>query len=513
MYRRVNGQLKVIFLLLIGVLLSTLSTAAYSTNLKHILEKIHQHYQHTLPITAFTLSHHYLNKPYRSLNYWDHEMPNRMMSYRLVEIDMEKKHFYDNDVHYTVGGRLLDRVQFQNDHQSLFYEKNGSTLGKVAIKQSMQRFDVAMGYFVMNLDFIAVRPLLAESDPLNNIALKPASMLPAHIMPINAFPTHIKSQNDRSTVEQINLENRVNLVQQSDKGRIEYQFQLEPLRLLSVNHEGLGGLFVYQNYQTTRGITYARTIHQYYDGATEPNYIVFNDQFHALENVDANYLKLPNKYTVRTGQTDNQLRLEQLAEDLFLVADSASRHNILLRVNGDKITVFGGTAYDSLAERVLKMVERNFPAKTIYAVYVSHPHVGEINGLGIYADNSVKILADEYTISGIKTYPRFSHRIDSFDFLPLQHLQADHGAQYLVLENLHSKRQSFVYFEKAGIIFQSDFIHLATDGTIPNVIPSYTRTFIDFLRKSEIKFDRIVSPHRNNNISKKEVDRLYDALM
>ena len=109
------------------------------------ITRVNEHYKNTLDINIFALSHHYLNKPSRGSNYWDAEMPNRLMSYRRVEIDLAKKHFYDNDVHYFAGGRLIDRVQFQNDTQSYFYERNGSTLGKRAIKQSMNRFDGAMG--------------------------------------------------------------------------------------------------------------------------------------------------------------------------------------------------------------------------------------------------------------------------------------------------------------------------------------------------------------------------------
>ena len=60
------------------------------------IDKLKTHYQETLPITAFSLNHHYLNKQYRDLDYWDYQRPNRIMAQRAMEIDLVKKHFYDN---------------------------------------------------------------------------------------------------------------------------------------------------------------------------------------------------------------------------------------------------------------------------------------------------------------------------------------------------------------------------------------------------------------------------------
>ena len=77
--------------------------------------KLKTHYQKTLAIKTYSLNYHFLNKQYRSHDYWDYQAPDRVMSVRMVEVDMVKKHFYDNDILYSSSGRLNNFVQFQNE--------------------------------------------------------------------------------------------------------------------------------------------------------------------------------------------------------------------------------------------------------------------------------------------------------------------------------------------------------------------------------------------------------------
>jgi len=449
------------------------------------MAKLEAHYRATTDINTFALSHHYLNKPARTSDYWDQSMPNRFMSYRRVEIDLNKKHFYDNDVHYFPGGKLIDRVQFQNDSQSYLYERNGSTLGKQILKQSMSRFDSAMGYFVMNLDFIAIRPLLDEKEVEAKISYQK------------------KAEQGLLTVVHL----RANDI------KVKYNFTEQPFQLHSIEHPGLGGKFVYKDYQTTRGVTYARYVEQSYGEVSEPSYIVYNDQLDLIDEVDPNKLKLPLGYTEEVERGDGILKAEEISEGLYVVTDSSGSRNSLIHVNGDEVRLYGGTGYDRLATKTLALVADRFPNKTIHSVYVTHPHGGEINGLIPYVESGVDILADDYTIAIIKEYERYKAKIGKFRFQKIEHRAQAIDVQFYVLENLHSKRQSFVYFKHAGVIFQSDFIHVPKDGTISNIIPSYTRTFIDYVRQEGLNYHRIVGAYRNSNISPAVVDKLYKAIM
>lgn len=435
--------------------------------------RVKEHYQKTLPINAFSMKYHFLNRRYQDHNYWDYKTPNLYMSQRVVEVDMEKKHFYDNDVVYFAGGRLYDRAQFQNDKESFFYERSATFLGKAILRQDLDSFDRFMSHIVMNIDFLAVRPLLEEVKIKKNVTLKKSKHSNT------ATLTHTTSDGDT----------------------VAYKFRNDPLQLVSINHSSLNGIFVYKDYQTSRDITYARKVYQYYDGETKPTYIKFNDHFDIIDEVDPARLQVPQGYGPELQEGDGILVSKEIAKNLYLVTDSSAVHNSLLKVNGDEISIFGATGTSEIAEKTIELIREQFPEKKISSVYVSHPHGHQIAGLKVFADQGVEIMADEYSIAGIKAYPNFTKDISKFKFRVIEHEQVIDGGQFYVLENMHSKRQSFVYFRESGIIFQSHFLHVPLDNTIAKVIPNYTRTFIDFIRSKNLKINRVVGNYVNNNIS------------
>jgi hypothetical protein len=456
---------------------------------EEFVDKLKTHYQKTLPIETFSLSYRFLNKQYRDNDYWDFQTPNRVMSQRSLEVDLVKKHFFDNDVLYSPGGQLKDITQFQNDTQSYYYETNGSFLGKRYFNEGMGNFDLKSRYIVMNVDFLAVRSLLVEANVEDNITLHQDNKASTTIL------THSVSDGDNG------------------KSVTEYKFRNEPLQLMSVNKKSEQAIYVYDDYQTTRGLTFARSMHSYYDGAAEPAYIKYIEQFEIIDEVDPAKLQLPQGYGPEVPKSDGVLVSKEIAKDLYLVNDSGAWRNSLFKVNGDNIMLFGGSGYPALAEKTIKLISEQFPKKTITSVYVTHPHGYAIDGLNVYAEKGIDILADEYTIAAIKAYPRFADDIDKFKFSTIDHEQIIDGAHFYVLENMHSKRQSFVHFKDGGIIYQADFLRIAFDNTIAKVIPNYTRTFIDFVRSKQLKIKRIVGNYQNNNISVEVMNKTYDAMM
>tara|TARA_R110000737_G_scaffold352819_1_gene400512 strand:+ start:434 stop:1837 length:1404 start_codon:yes stop_codon:yes gene_type:complete len=456
---------------------------------EEFVDKLKTHYQKTLPIKVFSLSYHYLNKQSWGHNYWDYRTPNRIMAQRTVEVDLVKKHFFDNDILYSPGGQLNDMTQFQNDTQSYYYEKNGSFLGKRFRNEGMDNFDRQKRYIVMNVDFLAVRPLLKESSIEGNITL------------------HQDRKSGTTTLSHNDSDGNDN------ESVIEYEFRNNPLQLISINKKSEDAIYVYDDYQTTRGLTFARSMHSYYGGATEPSYIKFIEQFQIIDEVDPAKLQIPPGHGPEIPKSDGVLVSKEIAKSLYLVTDSSAGRNSLFKVDGNEIMVFGASGYTELAEKTIKLISEQFPKKKITSVYVTHPHGSDIAGLKIYVNEGIEILADEYTISAIKAYPSFTNDIARFKFRPIENEQIINDANFYVLENMHSKRQSFVYFKDIGIIFQADFLHIAFDNTIAKVIPNYTRTFIDFVRKKQLKFDRIVGNYQNNNISVEVMNKTYDALM
>ena len=100
---------------------------------------------------------------------------------------------------------------------------------------------------------------------------------------------------------------------------------------------------------------------------------------------------------------------------------------------------------------------------------------------------------------------------DPVDQTVLANEQVIDGVRFYVLENTRSKRQSFAFFEQDGIIFQTDFLEVAFDNTIAKILPSYSKRFIEFVRSEQLKVNRIVGFHRNNNILPEVVNQSYQA--
>jgi hypothetical protein len=467
------------------VCLTLVAANASAGEAEDFVDKLKTHYKKTKSIKTFSLNYHFLNKQYRSLDYWDYQAPNRVMSVRMVEVDLVKKHFYDNDILYSPGGQILDRVQFQSDSESYYYERNGNFLGKRFLNRGMDNFDQFMTYMAINIDFLAVRPVFEEANIEKKITLH---------------------QDKKSG--KITLTHKI-----SDDNVIDYEFSDKPLQLLSINNKSRQAIYVYDDYQTTRGITFARSGKKYYNGAKEPAYISFNDKFDIIEQVDASRLQLPQGYGPEIPGSDGVLVSKEIAKNLYLVTDSSAWQNSLFKVNGDEIMVFGANGYPELATKTIKLISDQFPNKRISAVHVTHPHESDIPGLKVYAEPGIEILADEYSIAAIKAFPDFANDIYRFKFRTIEDEQLIDGASFYVLESMHAKRQSFVYFKDSGIIFQADFLNIAFDNTIPKVIPNYTRTFIDFVRSKQLKLNRIVGNYQNNNISVEVMNKTYDAMM
>lgn len=464
--------------------LALVTANASAGEAESFVNKLKSHYQPTRSITKFSLNYHFLNKQYRSLDYWDHQSPDRVMSLRMVEVDLEKKHFYDNDILYAPGGRMLDRVQFQNDHHSYYYEKNGNFLGKGYLNRGMGNFDRFMSFMALNIDFLAVRPLLAEKD-IDLITLRNQANADSFIL------THSISDDDE----------------------VDYEFKREPLRLVSIEKKSRQARYVYSDYQTTRGLTFARSVNKFYNGDTVPAYISFNDRFDIISQVDSSKLQLPQGYGPEIQRGDGVLVMKEIGKNLYLITDSGHSRNSLLKVNGDELALFGASGYSSLSEKTLKLITETFPNKKIASIHVTHPHKSEIAGLAVFAKLGVEIRADKYTIAGIKALPEFAAGIDKFKFRVIENGQEIEGVRFYVLSNIHTKEQSFAYFKDSGIIFQADFLSLAADNTIPKFIPSYTRAFIDFIRQEQLKYQRIVGHYKNNNISIDVVNKVYNSMM
>jgi hypothetical protein len=63
----------------------------------------------------------------------------------------------------------------------------------------------------------------------------------------------------------------------------------------------------YDDYQTSRGINYARSVNAYFKGTIEATYITFNDHFEIIEKVDPAKLQVPEGYDSKIPKWDGML--------------------------------------------------------------------------------------------------------------------------------------------------------------------------------------------------------------
>lgn len=463
-------------------LFTVVSPIAIGGETEDFIEKLKLHYQQSSSITAFSLSYRYLGQSdaYQS---WDYKAPSRYQAFKVTDIDLRKKHYVQNVVHNFTGGLQVDEVHFQNDIESLRYEKNGSILGKRVRNQTMNSFERYKNLTLMNVDFFAIRPLLEEKNIEKNIKI-------------------LQSKGSK----QMTLIHKT-----SDDKVMEYVFSNSPLHLLSINNQSRQRIYVYGDYKTSNGLTFAHSLIKYYNGDTVPSFITQTDSFTIIDEVEPTKLQLPNGYGPIIPSYKNELFSTEIAANLYLVANDSANRNTLFKINGNEIMVFGAPVSSSRSEQTIELISKQFPQKNITSVYVTHPYSDHIAGLAAFVKLGAVIRTDAYSIEAIKAYPRFKKDIAAFKFQTIENDDLIDGVRFYVLENSRAKRQSFTYFEDNGIIYQSDFLDVPFDNTIAKILPSYSKTFIDFVRSKQLKVKRIVGHHHNNNISLDVMNKLYDS--
>lgn len=449
---------------------------------KSFFSLLKSHYQSTSSIKAFSLTHSYLGRsdPYQS---WDFQSPTRYKAFKITDIDTTKQHYYQNVVHHYTGGLYFDEVHFQNNEESLRYERNGISLGISAIEQNMNSFNRYKNLTLMNLDFFAVRPLLDESDIIGKI----------------------EKQQDE-TAGTVTLIHRP-----SEQKTMEYVFNVDPLYLVSINDQRRKRIYLYSDYRHSNGYYFAHSLVKKYNGDTIPSFITRIEKFEEIEQIEPEKLMLPSRYYKAAPDKKSALTTTLISKKLYLLTDSSSIRNVLFKINNNNITVFGVSRNSKSSKIVMDTIKHRFPNKEITAVFVTHPYNDHIAGLLPYIELGAKIYADAYTINAIKAFPRFSKVTQKFNFETITNGQVIDDVRFYVLENARSKRQSFAYFEQDGIIFQTDFLEVAFDNTIATILPSYSKRFIEFVRSEQLKVNRIVGFHRNNDITLEVMNKSYQT--
>jgi glyoxylase-like metal-dependent hydrolase (beta-lactamase superfamily II) len=227
----------------------------------------------------------------------------------------------------------------------------------------------------------------------------------------------------------------------------------------------------------------------------------------AGEEFPANSLISPTGYTSVPDEAEAPLKAVEIYKGLFLVERVAGDRNVLFTMTNDGIVVFGAPVSDSWSKKVIEVIGSKFPGKKISYVYVTHFHSDHIGGLGAYLENGATVLVNEFSVGAIKERAQFKDLpTEKLKFKTIDSGVNFDGIEFHIAANSHAKGQSFVYFNKAKMIYEGDFLEIPFDNTIPNYMPQATRQFLDYLSGKQLKFERIIGHHRNSNISRPVVE-------
>ena len=460
------------FIFVMFVLSFSLSTQANESDAKVFIERLKAHYSKEANISVFSLTHRYLGRS-NAYQSWDYLAPSRYKALKVTDIDLVNKQYAQNVMHWFTGGQFVDEVHFQNSIESLRYERNGVYFGKGAVKQSLNSFERYKNLTLMNVDFLAIRPLLREQSIDENISIT---------TDVETDETIVIHQLPKNTV-------------------MEYTFRNSTLRLSLINNKKRKRVYQYNDYTTQNGLTFARSVNKFYNGDKSPSFITVNEKFEVIEHIEQEKLILPHGYRKLESEHDKKFSLEKISAAHYVISNGSTNRNTLLKVNDKDIWVLGVPSNVRVAKQLLAFISDQFPNRAVSSVFVTHPYSDHIGGLPAFAELNINIYADPYTAKAISDYPRFSGVIDSFRINLLKHGQTINDITFYILENSRAKRQSFAYIKSEGLIYQSDFLEIAEDNTIPNVLPSYSKAFINFIRHENLTFRRIIGNHRNSNIT------------
>jgi hypothetical protein len=358
---RINLASSLLAFACVALFINTM-TKGWAGEAENFVAKLKTHYQRTPPPKVFSITHNYLYLgEYSYYRSWDYQAPNRYTAFKVTEFDLDKNHYVENVIHHFPGGRKKDEVHFQNSTDSFRYEKTGIPYGKRVVRQSMDEFDDFKEIILVNIDFFAVTPLLNE----NNVT------------------ANVKLQHDT-------VSGKTTLIHQTANSKpVEYVFNDNPLRLLSLNNKSKRRVYFYDDYQTVNGLTFARSIVQYTNGDTTPTFIKRIERLDILKKIAFEKFKIPAEFGPVTPRRDRTLVSKEIADDLYLVTDSSAWRNSLFKVKGDEIMLFGAAVSPELAEQTMQLIFDKFPKKRINSVYVTHPHNDHIAGLSAYAKHGI----------------------------------------------------------------------------------------------------------------------------
>lgn len=435
-------------------------------------EKLVAHYQHVPKLTKLYYKVKFVS-PAPTQSY-DFRSPTNIVNHYAIEIDLDRHQFYQHFKRQNPGNFVFENISVIDGDNAFKYDVNGFVSGKVLQKyqSSIKEEYQAMSGHISTL---AIAQLLFTGN---------------------------------KKITELIVEDKVSLSYlNKDQHKVSYLFDKQSLELLSITDESKKSHLIFSKPSPIGNLTFAQQVETYIDGKQRNT--IYISVFHTITRIDEKKLRSPADYHFNQDKTNEAPKLVKLNEQLYLMENIAKDRNVLIYQHGDGLTIFGAPSNDNVSQQVITAVQSLLPNKSITHVYVSHAHGDHIAGLSAYANMGATIIADEYTIEAIKHFDKFKNNIDHFNFKEISHNEIFQDVTYFVLENTHVRKQSFVLFPQHKLIYQGDFLEIPNDNSIASHISDVEKTFIEYLYKQQIQFERIVGHHRNSNIKPAIVDAYY----
>ncbi|CAM1362853.1 MBL fold metallo-hydrolase [Tenacibaculum xiamenense] len=466
---------------LIMVYLMFFSSYAQKITKDNIVNKLQEKYRFTNDIKKYTVTYKFTSlNPYQSHNYKHPEDKVNGYGIYTIEIDKEKKEYFTHDRSQFPGNFVFEFKHFKNSEKAVSYDVNGVIRGKrlrLLKKNAFEKENKRAGEV---LSFEKVADLLNGYKKGDDLKIK------------------IDKNNDLTTIVHTTI----------DKIRNTYTFDIKSLRLMTLESTEDNSIVDFKNYVIKNGIEYAKDLVIYKKNKLNANVSV--ESFEKTMGIAASKFAIPYGYVLPLKNQTISSEITQIANNIYLINTTNNSRFILFKVIDSEIMVFGAPLSEKISNKIIGLIENKFPTKNIKYVFVSHPHSDHISGLVPYAKNGTTIIADDYTIEAIRSFPNFKETIDSFKFKTIENKQSINGVRFYVLENEHSLKQSFAYFKNEEIIYEGDFLEVPADNSIATHISNVEKQFIEFVRKEKLKIKRIVQHHRNSNVTTDIMNKYYN---
>ncbi len=450
--------MKSTFIQLIGIL--TLISCSEEPDQWEIMEKIKTHF---LAIDLAGIELEYTRVSYNPYQSFDYRNPDSLFTYNSIQLLDDS--FYSERKATFPGGFEFELNEFQKDSTSIFYDVNGVLYGNRAIKQP-SRLESIQEEVDGVLDFRHSQGLFSNYDSFA----------------ISTF--------DRKA-------NTIAIIGKKGDDSVRLTFQIAPVQLKIAEHFKSNEKWIFSDHRLG-DFNHSTKIKFFVDGQHKRDYLV--QSIRAIESIDTSKFELPERVTLYESPPTKPT-IQKVENGLFVLKSLPGDRNVMFSIDKSVVTVFGAPISDQISKLVIELIKEHFPESSIKYVYVTHFHSDHIGGLKAYSDLGVTVLADEYTMEAIRSYPRFKENVDSFIFQSINQKMELNDFRFYQVDNSHSLTQSFVYFKKSGIIYQGDFLEIPADNSLPNYLPEATLQFYDFIIDEKLVVRRIVGHHRNDSIS------------